>query len=64
MDVLLSDILHISVEFELNEAGRQHVEGGGTAVLDYYDRVEVLRDDLAEAGEVLDDGACVEEVVR
>ena len=37
VDVLLGYSLHVSVEFEFDEAGRQHVESSRRPVLDDYD---------------------------
>lgn len=64
MDVLFGNVLDVSVEAESEESGRKDVEGSGRAILDDDYRTEVLGDYLGEAGEVLDDGACVGRVVR
>jgi hypothetical protein len=59
VEVLLGDVLDVTVEAEAEEAGREDVEGSGRAVLDDDHRTQILGDYLGEAGEVLDDGACV-----
>ena len=39
VDVLVSHTLGVAVELEFDEARRQHVQGGGVAVLHNQDRV-------------------------
>ena len=64
VDVLISYSLGLSGESEFDGSRREDVEGSWSSVLDDDDRAEVLGDESAEAGEILDDGAWVSGVVR
>lgn len=64
VDVLISHALGLSGESEFDGSRGEDVEGSWSSVLDDDDRAEVLGDESAEAGEVLDDGAWVSKGVR